>query len=67
MSLKPLSIVDAKEFRSLLLLLREDLEEKDIPHRTFITKRVLDLHQEQTDHLSDQMLVSLFILLLMLS
>jgi hypothetical protein len=50
--------VDAKEFRSLLLLLRGDLEEKDIPHRTTITKRILELHQEQSEHLSSEMLVS---------
>jgi hypothetical protein len=56
--------MDAKEFRSLLLLLREDLEEKDIPHRTTMTTRILELHEEQTKYMSRQMLVSLFILLL---
>ena len=51
--------MDTKEFRSLLLLLRETLEEKDIPHRTTMTKRILKLHEEQTKYLSNQMLVSL--------
>jgi hypothetical protein len=52
--------VDNKEFRNLLLLLKEDLEENNIPHRTTMTKRILDLHAEQNEHLSNQMLVSLF-------
>ena len=57
--------MDAKEFRSLLLLLRENLDEKDIPHCTTMTTRILELHKEQTKYLSNQMLVSLFILLFM--
>jgi hypothetical protein len=56
--------MDAKEFRSLLLLLREDLEDKDIPHRTAMTKQILEFHGEQINHMSTQMLVSLFTLLL---
>ena len=52
--------MDTKEFRSLLLLLRETLEEKDIPHRTTMTKRILELHEEQTKYLSNQMLVVRF-------
>jgi hypothetical protein len=59
--------VDSKEFRNLLLLLKEDLQEKDIPHRTTITKRVLEQNQEHMDHLSNQMLVGLFTLLIVLS
>lgn len=51
--------MDAKEFRSLLLLLKGDLEENNIPHRTTITKRVLELHQQQIERLSNQMLVSI--------
>jgi len=52
--------VDSKEFRNLLLLLKEDLQEKDIPHRTTMTKRVLELNQEHIDYLSNQMLVSIY-------
>jgi hypothetical protein len=65
--LQPLSIVDSKEFRNLLLLLKEDLQNKDIPHRTTITKRILELNQEHIDHLSNQMVVSLFTLIIVLS
>lgn len=59
--------MDSKEFRSLLLLLKGDLQDKDIPHRTTITQRILELNQEHIDHLSDQMLVSLFTLQIILS
>jgi hypothetical protein len=45
-------------------LLREDLEEKDIPHCTAMTDRILELHQEQTEQLSSQMQVCLSTLLL---
>jgi len=65
--LQPISIVDSKEFRSLLLLLKKDLEEKDIPHCTTMTKRILKLHQQQVEHLSNQMLVSIVTLLIILS
>ena len=62
--------MDSKEFRSLLLLLKGDLEERNIPHRTTITKQILKLHEHQVEHLSSQMLVStnyLFIYLFILS
>jgi hypothetical protein len=50
--------VDSKEFRSLLLLLKEDLQDQDIPHRTTITKRILELNQEHLGNLSSQLQVS---------
>jgi hypothetical protein len=56
--LQPISIVEAKEFRSLLLLLKGDLQDKDIPHRTTIRKRILELQKEQAESLSADMLVS---------
>ena len=59
--------MDSKEFRNLLLLLKEDLQDKDIPHRTTITKRILEPNQEHMDHLSNQMLVSLSTLIIVLS
>ena len=65
--LQPISIVDSKEFRSLLLLLKKDLEEKDIPRHTTMTKWILKLHQQQVEHLSNQMLVSIVTLLIILS
>jgi hypothetical protein len=55
--------VDGKEFRRLLLLLKGDLEEKDIPYCTTMQKCILELQQEQIEKLSDNMPVSLFNLL----
>jgi hypothetical protein len=50
--------VEAKEFRNLLLLLKGDLQDKDIPHYTTIRKRILELQKEQAESLSADMLVS---------
>jgi hypothetical protein len=38
-------VVECPEFRSLLLLLREDLQEKDIPHRTKIRESIIKAWQ----------------------
>ncbi|KAI0280147.1 hypothetical protein BC826DRAFT_879836, partial [Russula brevipes] len=35
------------------------LQDKDIPHRTTMTKRIMELSKEQTKHLSSQMLSSM--------
>ncbi len=59
--------MDSNEFRSLLLLLKGDLQEKNISHHTTITQWVLDMNKEHIKHLSDQMLVNLSILLIVLS
>jgi hypothetical protein len=36
-----LNIIECKEFRKLLLLLRQDLKDSDIPHRTKIRESVI--------------------------
>ena len=56
--------MESKEFRKLLLLLRGSLQEKDIPHRTTMRTRILELQKEQAKDMSAQMLVSLLNLLL---
>jgi hypothetical protein len=53
--------MENQEFRKLLLLLCEDIQDKDIPHRTTMTKRILELQQEYLSHLSTNMLVSYLI------
>jgi len=50
--------VEAKEFRSLLLLLKGDLQNKDIPYCTTIRKHILELQKKQAKVLSAEMLVS---------
>jgi hypothetical protein len=39
--LQSLNVVECSEFRQLLLLLREDLQDKDIPHRTKIREAII--------------------------
>lgn len=41
-----LSIVDGKEFRNLLLLLKDDLNDKDIPHRSKIKTEIVKAWQD---------------------
>lgn len=50
--------MDYKEFRDLLLLLREDLEDSHIPHRNTVRKRILQQQNEQFELLSAEMRVS---------
>lgn len=45
-----MNILENKTFRSLLLLLRSDLQDSDIPHRTFLRTRILSNWEK---HLSD--------------
>jgi hypothetical protein len=59
--------MESKEFRNLLLLLRGNLQEKDIPHRTTMRTRILELKEEQAEDMSAKMLVSLLSLLFTLN
>ena len=42
--------MESQQFRDLILLLRENLQDSEIPHRTTISKRILEL---QAVHLAD--------------
>ena len=59
--------MESKEFRNLLLLLRANLQEKDIPHRTTMQTHILELKEEQAEDMSAKMLVSLLNLLFTLN
>jgi hypothetical protein len=59
--------MESKEFRNLLLLLRGNLQEKDIPHHTTMQTRILELKEEQAEDMSAKMLVSLLSLLFTLN
>jgi hypothetical protein len=59
--------MESKEFRNLLLLLKGNLQEKDIPHRTIMRTRILELKEEQAEDMSAKMLVSLLSLLFTLN
>jgi hypothetical protein len=43
--LQSINIMECHEFRDLLLLLREDLEEKDIPHHTKLHEAIITAWQ----------------------
>ncbi len=59
--------MESKEFRNLLLLLRGNLQEKDISHRTTMQTRILELKEKQAEDMSAKMLVSLLNLLFTLN
>ena len=59
--------MESKEFRNLLLLLKGNLQEKDIPHRTIMRTCILELKEEQAEDMSAKMLVSLLSLLFTLN
>ena len=50
--------METKQFRDLLLFLNRDLQEKDIPHRTMMTKHILNLQKKHLESLSSNMLVA---------
>jgi len=64
--------MECREFRNLLLLLRQDLEEKDIPHRTKLREAIItawkswfitlksDLAVGVTDQFSESRMTELF-------
>lgn len=53
--------MDSTHFRTLLLLLKGDLKDKDIPHRTTMRKYISDQQKKQAENLSADMQVSLLI------
>lgn len=52
-----LNVVECPEFRRLLLLLREELREKDIPRRTKIREEIIRSWQEYFTILKEDMAV----------
>ena len=53
--------MDSTHFRNLLLLLKEDFQDKDIPHRTTMRKYILEMQKRHAENLSADMLVSFLI------
>lgn len=56
-----LSVVECREFRRLLLLLKEDLKDKDIPHRTKIQTEVIQAWKRYFDCLKKDLAVRVLI------
>jgi hypothetical protein len=55
--IQALNVVECPEFRRLLLLLREELREKDIPKRTKIREEIVRSWQEYFTILKEDMAV----------
>jgi hypothetical protein len=55
--LQSLNIIDSPKLRALFLMLREELQDADIPHRTTIRKRVMEIFEDYLDQLADAMQV----------
>jgi hypothetical protein len=55
-----INVVECRQFRDLLLMLRKELRELDIPHRTTIRKRVEEVLSEHLDKLEREMAVRQF-------
>jgi hypothetical protein len=54
-----INVVECPEFHQLLLLLRQDLEDKDIPHWTKVREAIIDAWQAYFDVLKIELAVSL--------
>lgn len=50
-----MNIVESPRFRKILLMLREELQDRDIPHRNTIRKRLMEMLQEYLSELDQDM------------
>ncbi|KAJ7185958.1 hypothetical protein C8R46DRAFT_881956, partial [Mycena filopes] len=50
-----INVVENEQLRAIFLLLREELKDSDIPHRTTIRKRILEVWNEHLDRLEKEM------------
>jgi hypothetical protein len=54
-----INVVECPEFRQLLLLLQQDLEDKDIPRQTKVREAIIDAWQAYFNVLKIELAVSL--------
>ncbi|KAJ7463230.1 hypothetical protein FB451DRAFT_463925, partial [Mycena latifolia] len=50
-----INVVENKELRAIFLMLRSELQDSDIPHRTKIRKRIIEVWDEYLDTLQREM------------
>lgn len=60
-----INIVESPRLRSIFLMLRPELKERDIPHRTKIRKRIMELWNEYLEKLKNELKVRSYKLLCM--
>ena len=56
-----MNVVENPEFRKLILLLREDIEDKDIPHRTKLRQLILDQFRTYFASLKEELAVRILL------
>ena len=52
-----LNVIECPELHSIFLMLREELQDSDIPYHATIRRRIMQLWREQLDRLADEMVV----------
>ncbi|KAK6996199.1 hypothetical protein R3P38DRAFT_2477759, partial [Favolaschia claudopus] len=50
-----INVIENQQLRAIFLMLREELKDADIPHRTTIRKRILEVWEEHLDSLEKEM------------
>lgn len=61
---KSINVIECQQLRAIFLMLREELKDSDIPHRTTIRNRILEVWDEHLDRLQKEMEVALLISML---
>ncbi|KAK6969568.1 hypothetical protein R3P38DRAFT_2814139 [Favolaschia claudopus] len=56
-----INVIENEKLRNIFLMLRSELKDSDIPHRTKIRKRVMEIWDDHLDHLQDEMAVSFLV------
>src|ERR1700676_5384888 len=50
-----INVIESPQLRALFLMLRDELKDEDIPHRTTVRNRILEVWDEHLDHLAEEM------------
>lgn len=53
-----INVIESPKLRAIFLMLRGDLKDSNIPHRTTIRNRIMEIWDEHLDMLQDQMKVN---------
>jgi hypothetical protein len=55
--MQSINVVESPQLRAIFLMLRDELKESDIPHRTSFRERILDAWNVYLDKLQEEMAV----------
>jgi hypothetical protein len=54
---KSINVIECPQLRAIFLMLRQELKDSDIPHRSTVRARILELWDEHLDGLETEMAV----------